>query len=56
MLPFGFHPGYGTFRDPAELRRQFERLVAACAEEGIRQEAWGGRQHFLQWEPATWAA
>ena len=52
----GFHPGYGTFRDPAELRRQFERLVAVCEAEGIRQDAWGGRQHFLQWEPATWAA
>lgn len=52
----GLHPGYSSFRDPEELRRQFERLVAVCAEEGIRQDAWGGRQHFLRWEPATWAA
>src|SRR3954451_23135394 len=36
----GFHPGYGTYRDPAELRRQFEFLVAVCAEEGIHQNAW----------------
>jgi hypothetical protein len=51
----GFHPGYGTFRDPEALRTQFERLVAVCDQVGIRQESWGGRQHFLQWEPATWA-
>ncbi len=52
----GFHAGYGTFRDPATLRAQFERLVAVCEAEGIRQGSWGGRHHFLQWEPATWAA
>jgi hypothetical protein len=52
----GFHAGLGTFRDPEAVRRQFERLVAVCAEEGIHQDSWGGRQHFLQWEPGTWAA
>src|SRR5262245_38334599 len=51
----GFHPSYGTFRDADRLRAQFERLLKVCKEEGIRQDAWGGRQHFLQWEPATWA-
>jgi uncharacterized protein DUF7033 len=51
----GFHPSYGTFRDPEATRREFERLVAVCEAEGVAQDAWGGRQHFLRWEnPTTW--
>jgi peptidoglycan/xylan/chitin deacetylase (PgdA/CDA1 family) len=53
----GLHGGYETFRDPARLKAEFERLVTVCAEEGIRQHDWGGRQHFLRWEnPTTWRA
>jgi hypothetical protein len=51
----GLHPSYETFRNPAQTRREFERLVSACDEEGIAQSEWGGRQHFLRWEnPTTW--
>jgi peptidoglycan/xylan/chitin deacetylase (PgdA/CDA1 family) len=53
----GLHGGYETFRDPARLKTELERLVAVCGEEGIRQHNWGGRQHFLRWEnPTTWLA
>ena len=53
----GLHGGYGTFRDPARLKTELERLVAVCAEEGIEQDEWGARQHFLRWEnPTTWRA
>jgi hypothetical protein len=51
----GLHPGFGTYRDPARTREQFERLRAAAEAEGVRQDEWGGRQHFLQWvNPQTW--
>lgn len=52
----GFHASYGAFRDPDRTRREFERLLEVCREEGIKQDHWGGRHHFLRWEPATWAA
>lgn len=51
----GLHPSYQTFRDPAQTKREFERLLLACEAEGIRQARWGGRQHYLRWEnPTTW--
>lgn len=51
----GLHPSYNTYLDPRQTRREFERLVAACDAEGIRQDAWGGRQHYLRWRnPTTW--
>ncbi len=51
----GFHPSYETFRNPEETKREFKKLRSVCDEEGIRQEEWGGRQHYLRWEvPRTW--
>jgi hypothetical protein len=53
----GLHPSYETFRDPAALRAEHERLVAACEAAGVAQRPRGGRQHFLRWEnPTTWRA
>lgn len=53
----GLHPSYGSFRDPAQVRRELERLLAAADELGVEQDEWGGRQHFLRWEaPTTWRA
>jgi hypothetical protein len=52
----GFHAGFGTHRDAERTRGEFERLRDAAAREGVRQEAWGGRQHYLLWEnPVTWS-
>jgi hypothetical protein len=51
----GLHPSYGTFLDAEQTRRERDALLRACAEEGIEQDAWGGRQHYLRWRnPETW--
>lgn len=51
----GLHPSYGTFRAPDETRREFATLLRAAEREGVSQERWGTRQHYLRWEnPVTW--
>jgi hypothetical protein len=51
----GLHPGFGTYRDAGRTAEQFARLRAVADAEGVAQEQWGGRQHFLQWvNPVTW--
>jgi hypothetical protein len=53
----GLHPSYETFRDPARIRSELEALMRVCEEEGIEQERWAARQHYLRWEnPTTWRA
>jgi hypothetical protein len=53
----GLHPGYATFLDPAQIKREAERLRRVCAEEGVYQAQWGGRMHYLQWRhPVTMRA
>ena len=53
----GLHPSYGTFRDASLIRAERDALVRACDRQGVSQETWGGRQHFLRWEnPVTWRA
>jgi hypothetical protein len=50
----GLHPSYRSHLDWTMVRRQYERLHAACALAGIEQDEWGSRQHYLRWEaPAT---
>lgn len=51
----GLHPSFGTFRDPDELTREAERLRLVCLQEGVDQEKWGSRMHFLRWETPTTA-
>lgn len=51
----GVHPSYETYKDSVQTKKEFDKLLQVCEEEGIRQDAWGGRQHYLRWEaPATW--
>jgi hypothetical protein len=51
----GLHASYGSYRSTEAVRREFEALRRAAEAEGVRQEIWGGRQHFLRWEaPTTW--
>jgi hypothetical protein len=39
---------------PEVLKQEADRLRRICSEEGIQQDVWGGRMHFLRWEcPAT---
>ncbi len=51
----GLHPSYETYKNPKQTKAEFERLLQACEEENIKQEVWGGRQHYLRWQvPVTW--
>jgi hypothetical protein len=51
----GLHPSLPTYRDADLTREEFERLLRVAEGEGVRQDEWGGRQHFLRWaNPDTW--
>ena len=51
----GLHPSYSTYRDAARTREEFARLLRVADAEGVQQDHWGGRQHFLRWaNPDTW--
>jgi hypothetical protein len=51
----GLHPSYQTYRDGIRLKAEFARLLGAAEHLGIRQAAWGGRQHYLRFAaPETW--
>lgn len=45
----GLHPSYNTFNDPEALKREADRLRSVCKQEGIHQDCWGGRMHYLRW-------
>lgn len=49
----GLHPSYNTFDNSEALKGEADRLWKVCAEEGIRQHAWGGRMHYLRWRQPT---
>jgi len=51
----GLHGGFGTYRDAVATAEEFDRLRAAAESQGVAQQSWGGRQHYLQWRsPYTW--
>jgi hypothetical protein len=51
----GLHPSFCTFRDAARTGEELARLRRVAEAEGVRQDAWGGRQHYLRWaNPVTW--
>jgi hypothetical protein len=51
----GLHPSFCTYRDAARTREELDRLLRVAEAEGIRQQEWGGRQHYLRWaNPTTW--
>ncbi|MCI5156838.1 MAG: hypothetical protein D3906_00020 [Candidatus Electrothrix sp. AUS1_2] len=49
----GLHPSYNTYQNPQAIVAEAQRLKKICAEEGIQQEQWGGRMHYLRWEQPT---
>ncbi|MDA8173778.1 MAG: polysaccharide deacetylase family protein [Nitrospiraceae bacterium] len=52
----GLHLSYGSFDDPAQTKREFDKLKTVCFEQGIRQKQWLCRQHYLRWDtPQTFA-
>jgi hypothetical protein len=44
----GLHGSYGNYLNAEQIKREFELLRAFCADLGIRQDIWGGRQHWLR--------
>jgi Family of unknown function (DUF7033) len=51
----GIHPSFPTYRDAALTRQEVERLRRVAEAEGVHQDEWGGRQHYLRWaNPDTW--
>lgn len=49
----GLHPSHNTYKVPKLLEAEAARLREVCAEEGICQDNWGGRMHWLRWETPT---
>ncbi|XOF34674.1 MAG: polysaccharide deacetylase family protein [Candidatus Electrothrix sp. YB6] len=49
----GLHPSYSTYQNPEAIVQEAKRLQRICKEEGIEQEVWGGRMHYLRWEHPT---
>jgi hypothetical protein len=53
----GLHGSYLSYNDSDRLAREQAKLRAFCDSLGIRQDSWGGRQHFLRWStPETFQA
>jgi len=51
----GIHPSFPTYRDADLTRQEVERLRRVAEAEGVQQDEWGGRQHYLRWaNPDTW--
>lgn len=51
----GYHGSYETYLDPAKTKAEVTLLKKIAAEEGIEQNVWGGRQHYLRWSASqTW--
>lgn len=49
----GLHPSYNAYQTPEIIINEAKRLKAVCEQEGIQQEYWGGRMHYLRWEHPT---
>ncbi|NUN07379.1 MAG: hypothetical protein HUU57_16670, partial [Bdellovibrio sp.] len=49
----GLHPSYGSYKNSAILSSEARHLISVCREEGIVQQSWGGRMHYLRWEQPT---
>lgn len=49
----GLHPSYNTYQRPDLIAAEADRLRRVCHEEGIKQDVWGGRMHYLRWEHPT---
>ena len=49
----GLHPSYNTFNNAKELKLEADHLRSVCKEEGIHQDCWGGRMHYLRWQQTT---
>lgn len=46
----GLHPSFETYCNPVALGIEASRLRSVCLEEGVRQDWFGGRMHYLRWK------
>lgn len=49
----GLHPSYGTYQTPQLIKQEANRLRAVMQKEGIKQNEFGGRMHYLRWQHPT---
>ena len=53
----GLHPSFETYLDADAIATEAARLKKVCGEEGVHQDFWGGRMHYLRWRhPETMRA
>lgn len=45
----GLHPSYESCYSSMAISQEFARLKRVSDEEGVIQERWGGRHHYLRW-------
>lgn len=50
----GLHPSYASGNHSGIVAREFRKLRDAAEQAGVRQAEWGGRHHYLRWNP-TWS-
>lgn len=51
----GFHGSYHSYNNADRINTEFSRLKEKCLTKGIKNEIWGGRQHYLRFKaPDTW--
>lgn len=49
----GLHPSYNTFNNIQAIVGESNRLRKLCLKQGINQDNWGGRMHYLRWRHPT---
>ena len=49
----GLHPSFNTYQSSEAITAEARRLFKIASEEGIQQQQWGGRMHYLRWEHPT---
>lgn len=49
----GLHASYNSYTDHAQIAAELAKLRVIANEEGVNQDVWGGRQHYLRWAACT---
>jgi peptidoglycan/xylan/chitin deacetylase (PgdA/CDA1 family) len=51
----GLHASYESYDQPERIKEELQRLIETAESLKIRQNIWGGRQHYLRWRAgSTW--